>query len=233
MNKKLVILIGMVLFGFGIGLSVIYFMPDNKPKAINKDNNEQIDKTSEQIDSEAFNNEVIDNNVEAVVSREVDNEQVINNDENKKVEEKKTITSESNNKTESKKKEDISNNISEDNVTEIKKDTFEPKVYTDDEIEKIARNVISDFRLDFKDLKSCETEGESWSEYGWGYRCSYVPIPDTDIVASMLILFTGIITCDGVQTPNFEYYFKNAKIGNVAYIRTQGYKCENIYGDVY
>ena len=108
------------------------------------------------------------------------------------------------------------------------------KEWSDSEITSYVRKVITDFRLDFKTLKACENEGEQWkNELGWGYRCVHLPIPDSNIDASMLILFTKDIFCDGNWTGSHDYNYKNGKIGNVAYLRKLGFQCDNIYGNIY
>lgn len=132
------------------------------------------------------------------------------------------------------------NNNSEPNLpveeTPVEEKPSEPsveKTWTDSEIETYVKQFITDFRLDYKSLNECEKAGEEWQEYGWHYVCTTYPIPNTNIVATMLSIDTKNIKCDGERTGSHEYNPHNPKIGNVAYLRSLGYKCENIYGDIY
>ena len=70
-------------------------------------------------------------------------------------------------------------------------------------------------------------------DYGFMYGCAYLPIPNTDIVASMLTIETKDVYCDGQWTGSHKYSHKSEKIGNIAYLRKLGYACENIQGDIY
>ena len=121
---------------------------------------------------------------------------------------------------------------SSSSVTEEPKNPV--KIWTDVEIEEFARQTVTVFRLDFKSVAECEAKGNEWMNRGWRYDCIYVPIPETDIVATMLNVTSGEYYCDNAFTDNLSVNWKNysSPISVIAYLRENGFPCTNLE-DIY
>lgn len=130
---------------------------------------------------------------------------------------------------------------SEENNSNIVKDDQETQTAdevpsTDQEIEDFVNKTITGFIYDFSSISACQSEGNKWMEKGWRYDCIYMPIPNSDIIASMLIVSTGEYYCDNQFTANLEIdwrvYKNKPKISAISFLRDNGYECSNLV-DIY
>ncbi len=173
-----------------------------------------------------------DQSVEKNDSKE--EEKIIEETEKTKTSEnKKTTSTKESTKTTTKSNKSSTNKTTTSTPTKTEEKESTTKEWTDEEITAYVRQTITDFRLDYKSTEDCMKAGYDWANnYGYQFACTHLQIPDTNIVANMLTLETGSIFCDGEWTGSHEYNSRE-KIGNIAYLRSLGYKCENIKGDVY
>lgn len=251
MKKKKIIfwsIVGILIVGLLVG-AIFCFLPkenvrlddhysneidDEKPDNI--DGNESIEENQNNSDNNTSDNQ---ENMEQPSSSNSTNEKEngVQNNGDKPVSNNNSTNNSNNSSSNNSNSSNNNNNPSLPvEETPIEEEPNEPpveKTWTDSEIETYVKQFITDFRLDYKSLSECEKAGEEWQKYGWHYVCTTYPIPNTNIVATMLSIDTKNIKCDGERTGSHEYNPHNPKIGNVAYLRSLGYKCENIYGDIY
>lgn len=229
MMKKILslksVIIVMALVGTIIGGIVVtkHFMKTNK-----NENLQNVIKQEENNNIEE-NKDILKNAIDKEENNEIENKEIENQKNNYSVPNQNQTQTQNQTKPKNPTTTNpVSGSNENKNNTEIEKKE-EVKLSTKQEIEDyIRKNMLSDFRYDFNSSSECESEGKKWLEYGWIYNCTFAPVPNINVVPTMLELSTGKLFCDGKYTKSEKYDYKKAKITPLEYLRTIGYPCENI-----
>lgn len=254
LNKKKIIIIGIPICLILLCIIIFLLFHFDKTLYINSDTADPIE-TQNIIDDEdkieIEENTVTENSDDNIINsnentqNESDNsgrqsvdthENTNNNSSNSNNNSISNSNNDSNGSTNNSKSDTSQNDVpnTSSNQSSSSTEDAQPKKWTDTEIESYARNIIVDFQLDFKYIEECEAVGNKWMARGWRYDCTYVPIPDSKIVATMLTVTSGEYYCDNAYTKNLTINWRSysSPISVISYLRDYGYPCTNLE-DIY